>query len=180
MEFLEAVRVVRFALGLLLIWGLFYFCLRKYLLDNLRQTLFAIRDKLFDFAADDGIGFDDFCYRTLRNDLNGLIFFADKMSFLRIAMSPFPEEASQKQLEWLRRVEQLAPLPRKTLLAFRDEALFHAMNYVTRRSILLLLVSSILGFAALWLGTAGSLIKKLRDFGERLEAQASDEYSAAA
>jgi hypothetical protein len=180
MELLAAVRLVRFTLGLLFLWGLFYLCLRKYLLDDLRQTLFAIRDNLFDFAADGGIGFDDFCYRDLRNDINGLIYFADKMSLLRIGLAPLPDAAFEKQSEWLRRVRQLAPLPRKTLLAMRQEALGHAMNYVIRRSLVLLLASLVLRFAALWIDAAGSVISRLRGFGERLEAHAWDEYSSAA
>lgn len=56
---------MRFCFGLILLWALFYLSVRSLLLDSLRQKLFAIRDDLFDFAADGGISFEDRIYREL-------------------------------------------------------------------------------------------------------------------
>jgi hypothetical protein len=180
MEIIAAVRIVRAALGLLAIWALFYVSIRSYLLDDLRQALFEIRDDLFDMAAEGGaISFDDPSYKSLRHDLNSLIFFADKISFMRIALTPVSEQATQLQEEWAKNVEHLPPLVRRTLLAMRQRALERAMRYVVRRSIFLTLVDLIVRLAALWIGAARTLLRLLPAFADRLEAQALNEKLAA-
>lgn len=180
MDILIAVRLMRFAFGLLMVWAFFYIWLRSFFLDNLRQALFEIRDNLFDFAADGAIPFDDFCYRILRDDLNGLILFADKMSFLRIFLTPLPENAFLREQEWLEHTTKLQPAVRRTLLSMRERALYRAMAYVIQRSVVLLVLTSIIRFAALWIDAAQAFSDKLRSLAKRLEAQALDEYRSAA
>lgn len=78
--------VIHFSIGSFLIWLLIFFGGRDLRNDSLRQKLFALRDELFDYAADGNIDFGDPAYRLLRNFLNGTIRFAHKFSLLRLLM----------------------------------------------------------------------------------------------
>src|SRR5437016_3004749 len=48
--------------------------------DLFRQQMFALRDELFDFAADGKIAFDDPAYRHLRQLMNGFIRYAHNLT----------------------------------------------------------------------------------------------------
>ena len=52
-----------------------------------RQEMFAVRDELFDFAADDGISFEDPAYIQLRQLFNGFIRYAHNLTPFRVFMS---------------------------------------------------------------------------------------------
>ena len=56
-------------------------------LDSFRQSMFAIRDELFDFAADGNISFDHPAYVLLRRQMNGFIRYAHQLSVFRILMT---------------------------------------------------------------------------------------------
>jgi hypothetical protein len=55
-----------------------------YRIDKTRQSLFAIRDELFDAAARGEISFDSEAYRTTRLIMNGLIRFTHRASVMRV------------------------------------------------------------------------------------------------
>ena len=59
----------------------FWPCVR---LDEFRQSMFATRDDLFDFAASGQIAFDDQAYRLLRHSMNGFIRYAHQLTFFRL------------------------------------------------------------------------------------------------
>lgn len=52
--------------------------------DKVRQSLFALRDEMFDDATQGKIRFDSEAYRATRVLLNGAIRFAHQISFARI------------------------------------------------------------------------------------------------
>ena len=159
------------ALGLLTLWGLFYVSYRSYLLDNLRQTLFEIRDDLFDLAAIGEVPFDAYCYRGLRQDLNSLILFADKMSFIRIILTPMPENLNDRHEKWYQSVNTAPPLVRRALLEMHQRAMYEVMMYITQRSIALLIFSSATRLAGLWIDAARQLFNRSYAFTNRVEAQ---------
>lgn len=72
--------------GLLLgFWWLIFFEGRDYWIDRTRQTLFKIRDDLFDRAAEDaGITFEDEAYGIARTTINGMIQFTHDISLARV------------------------------------------------------------------------------------------------
>jgi hypothetical protein len=77
---------------------LLMFLLRRWRLhriDALRQTLFSLRDELFDFAANGGIAFDAPAYLVSRSSINSLIRFAH-----RITASRFVLLLVGKRLKW--------------------------------------------------------------------------------
>jgi hypothetical protein len=55
--------------------------------DLFRQQMFAVRDELFDFAADENISFDDPAYILLRGLMNGFIRYAHNLTPFRISTS---------------------------------------------------------------------------------------------
>src|SRR6266487_2284230 len=72
--------------GLLLLWVLIFHFWRQYRLDVFRERLFEIRAELFDYAAKGEVRFDDPAYARLRVVMNGMIRFAHKFTFTRVAI----------------------------------------------------------------------------------------------
>ena len=185
METLTVVRIVRFSLCAIFTLIIFYACLRAYYLDVFRQKLFALRDELFDFAADGGIDFSDPAYLELRQDLNGLIRFAHKISMFRLLLASWtatPESMAENRVvlqAWIARVDQLPPLSKRKLMDVRHEALSEVIFFVCRRSLALSALYWLLKLAALWVNAARRLNRKLLSFAEALEAQARDEFTLA-
>lgn len=186
MDILTAARLMRFCFGVVLIWATFYLSIRAYLVDQLRQELFAIRDDLFDFAADGGISFEDRTYRRLRQDLNSLIRFAHKVSMFRLLFANWmttAEMRARQQAEWkqwLTEVDQLPAIAKKKLLTVRLDALSTLIQFVFQRSLVLLLLYWLVRTAALWLNAARALTRRLPTLAEPLEAQARDDFDFAA
>lgn len=56
-------------------------------IDHFRQRMFALRDELFDFAADGHVKFDERAYVLLRNLMNGTIRYAHNLTPYRTVMS---------------------------------------------------------------------------------------------
>jgi hypothetical protein len=56
-------------------------------IDLFRQQMFALRDELFDFAADGKIAFNDPAYVLLRQLMNGFIRYAHNLTPFRTLMS---------------------------------------------------------------------------------------------
>jgi len=185
METLAVVRIVRFSVCAIFTLVIFYACLRAYYLDALRQKLFALRDELFDFAADDGINFSDQAYLELRQDLNSLIRFAHKISMFRFLLASWtatPASIAENRAvlqTWIAHVEQLPPLSKKKLMDVRFQALSEVIFFVCRRSLALSVLYWLLKLAGLWVNAARRLNRKLLDFAESLEAQARDEFTLA-
>lgn len=55
-------------------------------LDRFRQSMFALRDEVFDYAAAENISFNDPAYRLLRKSMNGFIRYAHQLTFFRISL----------------------------------------------------------------------------------------------
>jgi len=53
-------------------------------LDEFRQSIFVVRDELFDFAASGAISFDHPAYRLLRQSMNGFIRYAHQLTWFRL------------------------------------------------------------------------------------------------
>jgi len=76
-------NLILFYMLLVLIWWLFAFVYKDYMVDCTRQRLFTIRDELFDYAANHEISFNDDAYVTTRAMLNGVIRFTHNISLTR-------------------------------------------------------------------------------------------------
>jgi hypothetical protein len=165
---------------LLGLWLLAFTCWRPYRLDALRDTLFALRDELFLLAVDDkDLSFEHPAYTELRNNLNGMIRFAEKMTFFRsllfrlsLPRPPTPDLATQ--------ISGLPLHVQKRLLRIRTDATLAVANHAINGSPLVLVV-----FYTLWtIGRAShfaqTLVNRLRSgIARPLEAQARDQYRLA-
>jgi hypothetical protein len=175
---------MRISIGLLFLWGLFYLSIRQLLLDNVRQRIFALRDQVFDFAADGGIAFDDLAYRGLRDNLNNLIRFANRLSAIRVIVAlrvSLPEESAKQYEAWRQRVNQLNPVQRRVLLSAEHDASVALVRYVFQRSLFLYAVYLLMQLASLWISTVRRFYSELLpSLAAQLEVQAREEYKSAA
>jgi hypothetical protein len=71
-------------IAILVLWVAYYWLYRDYALDLFRQRMFALRDDLFDFAADGKIAFDHPAYTTLRTTMNGYVRFGHRLRFFDV------------------------------------------------------------------------------------------------
>ena len=62
-------------------WIAIFVFWRNYRIDKFRDQLFALRNELFDYAAQGGVSFDEPAYGILRNTMNGLLRYAERISF---------------------------------------------------------------------------------------------------
>lgn len=70
--------VISLALG----WVLLFWLYPSYNTDRFRQSMFALRDRLFDEARGGTISFEHPAYRLLRMTINGFMRYAHRMSGL--------------------------------------------------------------------------------------------------
>jgi cbb3-type cytochrome oxidase subunit 3 len=83
-------------------------------IDLFRQQVFALRDELFDFAADGKISFDNPAYVDLRELMNGFIRYAHNLTPFRILMSFLRWKCTSGELErtwtesWNKALDQVA------------------------------------------------------------------------
>ena len=79
------------------LWSLVIFwILPNYRVDSFRQKMFTVRDKLFDYAAEGSIPFDEPAYVLLRQHMNGFIRYAHQLTVFRLLMTKVINNASAK------------------------------------------------------------------------------------
>lgn len=82
----SAVIVIRTCLELVALWAFWHFIWKRYSVDLLRQSLFPVRNRLFDMALhrEMGFDFDAPAYGALRNSFNSRIRFAHRITFAHV------------------------------------------------------------------------------------------------
>jgi hypothetical protein len=178
-------QVLHFWICIGAIWALWHVCWVSYCIDNVRSALFDIRSRLFFFAMDQyGLSFDHPAYTGLRNDINGMIRFAEKMGFLRALFVHLTVPGDMIRSTWRDALQGL-PMPiQEQLLKFHQEAMVAVTRHVVRRSFLMATTFNATYFLVRLL-TVGRRITifvlSWRDtIGQSLEAQAREEYRSAA
>ncbi|HEY5328821.1 MAG TPA: hypothetical protein VIJ79_02965 [Acidobacteriaceae bacterium] len=82
-----------YALGLF--WAFLFFKMIPYArLDGFRQKMFAVRDELFDYAADGNIAFSHPAYVLLRRQMNGFIRYGHQLTVFRCLMTVVTHKVS--------------------------------------------------------------------------------------
>jgi len=102
-----------FAMPLFLFWYLYSVLYASYRLDKFRQELFEIRDVLFKDAENGNIDFDSAAYGRTRETLNGMIRFAHRITFTRVAIIKFMSNEDDRAVVYSfneRREEYLSEL----------------------------------------------------------------------
>jgi hypothetical protein len=130
-------------------------------LDCYRQKMFAVRDELFDYAADGNISFADPAYVLLRNQMNGMIRYGHQLTLFRMSVTwlmrmclsekPQPQwhESWEKALDNVKRDDV-----RQRLEAFHDKSGEIAGKHVLFGSLVLWIAVLIVAFALLARGAA--------------------------
>lgn len=66
------------------LWIFFFWLYRDYRLDKFRESLFSLRDELYDLGLNEKIGFDHLSYGMLRSLINGSIQFGHRLGLFGI------------------------------------------------------------------------------------------------
>jgi len=124
------------ALALLLLMRFF----RDYRLDKVRDDMFTLRDRLFDYAAENDL-LQHPAYRRLREIMNAMIRFAHKISVTRLLLSMFldrfvPETERRRPFdEWLKTLNDLPQHHQEKLINFHVEMGYIITRFVVQGSI---------------------------------------------
>ena len=84
--------IVTSATGIFAVWQL---GLRKLRLDDFRDNLFAVRDRLYSLAQEGRIDCDAGAYRAVELFLNSLIRYAHRFTFMSFLLSVWDYDESQ-------------------------------------------------------------------------------------
>src|SRR5206468_613049 len=97
--------------------------------DNLRDQLFAVRDRMFLYAVDQGIA-DTAAHENLRLLLNSLIRYAHRVSLGRLMLLDISRRVMRirpnqpaSYVEWAKAVEALPAEQADRLRDFHDQAM---------------------------------------------------------
>ncbi len=133
-------------LALAALWFLVFKLASEYRLDALRDRLFAIRERLFDYAADGHISFDHPAYTKLRMRINSLIRFGYRLTFTRFAMGIVFVSWSNKPydreilFEWENAVKELPAEVQIELNSILDETLVLVVRHLVTGSPVMLAI----------------------------------------
>ncbi|MGA2131199.1 MAG: hypothetical protein ABSH50_02705 [Bryobacteraceae bacterium] len=147
------VAALHLSFVLALLWILVFRLASDYRTDALRDKLFAVREKLFDYAVTGNISFDDPAYTKLRMLLNGLIRFAHRLTFSRLTLGclfmAWRNEPCDKKVltEWHQALAALPPEAQKELDAIHNSALVLVVEHLVKGSPIMLCMLA--GFALL-------------------------------
>jgi len=184
----QAFNVSEFWLLVAGMWVCVYVCLRPYRLDALRDDLFEIRHRLFMYAASGAIPFDHPAYGRVRQNINCLIRFAEKLTVSRAALlwMLVPTHA-QEPTRPVGELEGLSAAVRRRLDEFEQEAGNRVSTYAVNGSPFVLVFHAIriVSRASDLVSKAGDLAIKAAKVDERmrfrivqrLEAQVREECS---
>jgi len=156
-------------LGLTLVWILLFRLFRDYRIDALRDRLFALRDELFDYAADGNVAFVDPAYTKLRGLINSLIRYAHRLTFTRffmgvLFMSLHDEACDREPLEaWYRAVDALPASSQGELKRIHSEMLVLVVRHLVTGSPVMLAGLSMFSIWAILNGLAKRLLEAFTD-----------------
>jgi hypothetical protein len=91
--------IIQNAIGVVLLIIILLKLLPALRLDTFRQKMFAVRDELFDYAANGNVRFDDPAYRLLRQSMNGFIRYGHQLTFYRMVLTVFDAKLRSKPPE---------------------------------------------------------------------------------
>lgn len=178
--------VLRACFALAALWAFWHYGWCRFVLDAYRQRLFAIRDDLFDLAANrgQGFGFDHPAYADLRNSLNSSIRFAHRVSFYHAwigillgATTGIAKQVRAYKSRAALRIEGLAdPKLKEELSEFVKRERSALGSYLALRSPLFLAILGIAGLVAFLTilikrGIFGSVVVFLRAVKEQIRVR---------
>ncbi len=91
--------VIATTVSLVALYSIVFWLYRDYQIDRFRQTMFRVRDDLFDLGAAGEVAFDHPAYCALRSLLNGYIRFGHRVSILPAII--FTYRLTDDEKRWL-------------------------------------------------------------------------------
>ncbi len=154
----EALTQFYSCFGLLMLWVLWQYGWKGYAVDLLRQSLFPVRNRLFEMAArkEMGLNFNSPAYIALRQSLNARIRFAHRITFSHFWLSMLISKLLGIELK------SFTPKVDIEIAAIADENLKNKLRQIQMERDLLffrhmLLISPIF-FLIVWISSLYSLV----------------------
>jgi hypothetical protein len=115
---------IELIVALVLLWITVFLFWRNYRIDRFRDQLFALRNELFDYAAQGGIPFNEPAYGILRNTMNGLLRYAERIGFIHVMLASItqnwkPSPVYEKMFQrWTLAINRLDDEQREAIATF--------------------------------------------------------------
>lgn len=147
----EFVAVVESSITLAVIVVLMLRLWPSHRVDEFRQSLFVVRDELFDFAASGAISFNDPAYRLQRQLMNGFIRYGHQLTLFRLVCNSIRWNLHGEQVfswasKWDAAIKNIQDENvKKDLLAFQAKTLgIVVKRLVTGSPLLLALLAALI------------------------------------
>jgi hypothetical protein len=145
---MAAVEMLIACIGAAGCWFLWFYLIKEYRVSNFRESLFSLRDELFQFAADGHLTFDDPAYVELRSLINGMLRFAHRVTFLSLITSVRSLSADDPDqnpyLRWKDAVDHLAPDTKARVESIHNRLWSAFMRQLVKGSVFLIATSLLL------------------------------------
>lgn len=136
--------------------------------EVLRQDLFSLRRRLFVYMADGKISPDEHAYGLLRHTINGMLYIADEITFLDLAIRIPMSRGTRAQWRKMQ-AETLKPLSkeqRRELKQIHDQITGAMLRHLWRSSPAFLALTGILVVVILVRGLARGLATRIRPLSD--------------
>lgn len=174
MTIVQATNILQAGAVTLVASFVFFYVLRVVRLDAYRQSLFALRDEFFDYAADGHITFESEAYQLLRLQMNSMIRFAHQLTLFRALMTwsvrllvqPRPLEWNAKWNASLERIDNDSV--RQQLQAFHARSMMIGMKHLLAGSPTLWTLMALSALGVITSGAFTGLRQLLRAASKRI------------
>ncbi len=139
-----AFELLTASLGAFCLWVLWFYFLKKQLIDSFREELFSVRDELFNLAASGEISFENSSYIELRYLINGMLRFGHRISLTTLVTASYG--ANREALEstafykWKRSLDKLPEDIKHRLNKLHDRMFMAYMKHLVGGSLFLSLI----------------------------------------
>jgi hypothetical protein len=120
-------NIIGLTISCLIIWVLIFKLYRDYRLEAFRDAMFALRDRMFDEAADGNLDFDSPAYKLLRRTMNGFLRYGHNLNVATIILmcrsySNGRRHVGESLFEkiWQEALQQVTPQERQKLTNYYD------------------------------------------------------------
>jgi hypothetical protein len=126
---------------LFLLWVFVFYCWKDYRMDAFRESVFAVRDKLFLFAAEGGIDFTHPAYTILRGRMNLVVRYAHEFTLARFILAArFSGSGKSETVRWSEALETLPLATKEKIQEFNTRFILATLEYIFFRSFALYVV----------------------------------------
>lgn len=132
------------AINFVMAYVLWFYFFRTYFIDSHRHELFNLRNRLFNYAFENNISFENSAFKDRWNEINGMIQLAHISHSMFIASLFLDKERSKKDFYLRVRAENMKHLEerhQKFIEANRKEQFDQFFSYLIKSSLVFLVLS---------------------------------------